>query len=55
MTAERTKVPGIALPPQSFERFVILDKKSWDIMGYHGRQHNTMEFNVLGETSRLQS
>jgi hypothetical protein len=28
------------VPPQKFERFVILDEKLWDIMGYYGRQWN---------------
>jgi len=40
VTAALTGVPGIAGPPQSLERFAILDEKSWDIMGYYGRQWN---------------
>ena len=38
--AERTRVPGIAGRTQSFEWSAILDEKSWDIMGYYGRQWN---------------
>jgi hypothetical protein len=30
------------VPPQRLERFVILDEKSWDIMGYYGRQWNDL-------------